>query len=94
VYDPAAGDSGSRAARELAFADTVEDGLREADLVLHLTEWPEFRKLDPDAMHRLVNEPRLLDGRNTLNADRWRTAGWTFRALGRPAAAPYEALVP
>jgi UDPglucose 6-dehydrogenase len=94
VYDPAAGDSGRLAAPELGFAETVEDALREADLVLHLTEWPEFRKLDPDALCRLVNEPRLLDGRNTLNADRWRTAGWSVRALGRPTDAAYEALVP
>jgi UDPglucose 6-dehydrogenase len=84
VYDPAANRAGKAAAPELEFAETAEDALRWADLVLHLTEWPEFRTLDPDALWWLVNEPRFLDGRNALNAEHWRSAGWSFRALGGP----------
>jgi UDPglucose 6-dehydrogenase len=87
VYDPAANRAAKAAAPELEFADSAEGALRWADLVLHLTEWPEFRTLDPDALWWLVNEPRFLDGRNALNAGHWRTAGWTFRALGGPQVA-------
>src|SRR5262245_32036988 len=103
VYDPAANRAGKLAAPDLSFTETVDEALRWADLVLHLTEWPEFRTLDPEAVWWLVNEPRFLDGRNALNADHWRSAGWTFRALGRPVVSdapgrlpdlPADALVP
>ena len=56
----------------------------EADLVLHLTEWPEYRDLDPVDVGDIVATARLLDGRNALDPARWRAAGWTFRSIGRP----------
>ena len=57
-----------------------------AELVLVLTEWPEYVALDPAAGQALVAEARVLDGRNCLDADAWRAAGWRYRALGRPQA--------
>ena len=54
--------------------------------VLHLTEWREFRELDPAALGEVVAERRILDGRNALDPALWRKAGWTYRALGRPQA--------
>ncbi|MNW70776.1 UDP-glucose 6-dehydrogenase TuaD [compost metagenome] len=58
--------------------------MRGADLVLLLTEWGEYRNLDPADLKSLVALPRILDGRNALDPVRWRDAGWTYRALGRP----------
>ena len=52
--------------------------------MLHLTEWPEFREADPAALGEVVAERRIVDGRNALDASRWRAAGWVYRALGRP----------
>ncbi|MFE2678771.1 hypothetical protein, partial [Streptomyces hygroscopicus] len=40
----------------------------------------------PAARGALAPPRRILDGRNALDADRWREAGWTYRALGRPLA--------
>ena len=60
--------------------------MRGADVVLHLTEWREFRELDPAALGEVVAERRILDGRNALDPELWREAGWTYRALGRPQA--------
>jgi UDPglucose 6-dehydrogenase len=51
--------------------------------VLLLTEWAEFVSLDPVALAKLVDSPRILDGRNALDPSVWRDAGWTYRALGR-----------
>jgi UDPglucose 6-dehydrogenase len=48
-----------------------------------LTEWKQYVSLDPVELKQLVKLPRILDGRNALDADRWRAAGWTYRALGR-----------
>ena len=50
-----------------------------------LTDWDEFRGLDPVSLAQSVAEPRVLDGRLVLDADKWRSAGWRFRALGRAA---------
>ena len=68
----------------LDYVDTVEEALDEADVVLHLTEWQEYRDLDPAALETAVHRPVVIDGRNRLDPARWRAAGWTYRALGRP----------
>ena len=60
------------------------DAAKDADLVLLLTEWDEFKQMDPEALSAVVNERRILDGRNALDPAVWRAAGWTYRALGRP----------
>jgi UDPglucose 6-dehydrogenase len=55
-----------------------------AHLVLHLTEWQEFREMDPSVLSAVVDERRIIDGRNALDPEQWRAAGWSYRALGRP----------
>ncbi|MGW7383438.1 UDP-glucose dehydrogenase family protein [Streptomyces sp. NPDC054794] len=85
VYDPAATDNARKAFPLLGYALSAEEALRGADLVLHLTEWPQFREIDPEPARSLVRRPRIVDGRGVLDADRWTAAGWRFRALGRPA---------
>jgi UDPglucose 6-dehydrogenase len=52
-------------------------------LILHLTEWREYRELDPKALASLVKKKIVIDGRNALDRDKWRAAGWQFHALGR-----------
>jgi len=84
VYDPRANSSAAARYPTLGYADDVTGAVRDADLVLHLTEWPEFRELDPAELRKLVATPLVIDGRNALDAHRWRASGWTYRALGRP----------
>lgn len=84
VYDPRSNESAARLFPTLRYVDSVISALQGAHLVLHLTEWPEFARLDPVRLRPLVAEPRILDGRNTLDPVLWRRAGWSYRALGRP----------
>lgn len=84
VYDPEALATGRAVAPELRFVAAAETALRDADLVLHLTEWPEFADLDPTQVATLVRGRVLLDARNRLDLARWATAGWTVRGLGTP----------
>lgn len=86
VYDPKGMENARRVFPTLSYADTALDAVRGADVVLHLTEWREFRELDPAALGDVVAERRILDGRNALDPELWRKAGWTYRALGRPRA--------
>jgi UDPglucose 6-dehydrogenase len=86
VTDPAALDNARRMWPDLTFEEKVEVACEGADVVLLLTEWREYRDLDPVVLGRLVRARHVLDGRNALDAARWRGAGWTYRALGRPRA--------
>ena len=83
VYDPKAADTARRMFPTLEYAHSALAAARDADLVLHLTEWREFRELDIDAVTAVVRRPQLLDGRNVLDLAAWRAAGWTVRGLGR-----------
>jgi UDPglucose 6-dehydrogenase len=84
VYDPKAVPNARQLFPTLAYSDTAIDACKGAHLVLHLTEWREFREMDPDVVGAAVEERRIIDARNALDADRWRAAGWLYRAIGRP----------
>ena len=83
VHDPKAIANAQKRFPALNFAATVEDALKDAELVLHLTEWKIYRELDPVKMKTLVKSAIMIDGRNALDREAWRAAGWHFRALGR-----------
>ncbi|SDQ87993.1 UDP-glucose dehydrogenase family protein [Thermostaphylospora chromogena] len=84
VYDPVALDNARRAHPELNYGESALDAARGAHVVLLLTEWQEFVELDPEELGAVVATRKIVDGRNALDADVWRTAGWHYRALGRP----------
>lgn len=84
VTDPKALDNAAKRFPELQYEPTLELAISNADALLLLTEWPLYRELDPYAVQSLVASPRILDGRNVLDSDKWRSAGWTYRGLGRP----------
>ncbi|MBE9498718.1 MULTISPECIES: UDP-glucose dehydrogenase family protein [Streptomyces] len=86
VYDPKGMENARAVFPTLGYADSALDAARGADVVLHLTEWPEFKELDPAVLGDVVASRHLLDGRNTLDSALWRKSGWLFRALGRPTA--------
>ncbi|MFB7937403.1 UDP-glucose dehydrogenase family protein [Streptomyces sp. NPDC056049] len=86
VYDPKGMDNARKVFPTLGYADSALEAVRGADVVLHLTEWREFRELDPAELAGVVASPVVLDGRNALDGARWRAAGWTYRAMGRPRA--------
>ena len=84
VTDPEAVANAERLYPQLRFAATAEEAATDADLVMLLTEWPEYLELDPVDLGKVVAGRRILDGRNALDPEEWRFADWTYRALGRP----------
>ena len=68
---------------QLEYAEETKDALRDADLVILVTEWPEYTGLDPVATRELVAQPIVIDGRNALDRDAWAAAGWRYRGMGR-----------
>lgn len=92
VHDPEALERARAAAPELDYTDSLEKAVEGSDVVLHLTEWADYRRADPAALRPLSTGGHLVDGRNALDAVRWRAAGWTVTALGRGRGAiPPEA---
>jgi len=83
VHDPKAIANAQKRFPALNFADDVNATLKDAEIVLHLTEWKIYREIDPVKVKSVVKNPIIIDGRNALDRDLWRSAGWKFRALGR-----------
>lgn len=86
VYDPAAGETARRTFPTLTYASSTEEAVEQTDVVLVLTEWPQFLAADPAALAERTATPRVIDARGKLDAAAWRAAGWEFRGLGRPTA--------
>jgi UDPglucose 6-dehydrogenase len=82
VHDPRATDNARQACPELDYCDEPDKTCEAADVVLHLTEWSQYRELDPAGLRSIVRAPRILDGRNILPLGQWRAAGWTVRSMG------------
>jgi len=83
VHDPKAIANAAKRFPALNYAETIEECVSDADLVLHLTEWKIYREIDPAQLISSVANPIMIDGRNALDREKWRAAGWKFRALGR-----------
>ena len=83
VHDPQGIEPARKRFPTLKYAEVVNDAVKDADLILHLTEWKEYRQIDPAALGSLVKGKIIIDGRNMLDRTMWRNAGWKFHALGR-----------
>ncbi|OAN29647.1 UDP-glucose 6-dehydrogenase [Plantibacter sp. H53] len=84
AFDPEAVPNARRLHPQLTFADSAEEAVTDADIVVVVTEWKAFRALDPSAVAELTAGKTIVDGRNCLDVDAWRGAGWRYVGLGRP----------
>ncbi len=85
AHDPVALENASRLRSDLLYAKSVFEAAEGADLVLHLTEWTEYRSIEPPALAEVVARRNLIDARCVLDAQAWESAGWAVRAVGRSA---------
>ena len=85
LTDPQAIETSRRLMPSLDYRDDLVDAIADAEVLLVLTEWKEYRDLDPAT---LVTAGRtVIDARNCLDVERWQAAGWRVVSLGRPVAA-------
>ncbi|MFC8316397.1 UDP-glucose dehydrogenase family protein [Gordonia sp. NPDC057258] len=78
VFDPKANDNSKRVFPTLHYATDAFVACKDADITLVLTEWPEFREIDPSNLGRVVSRRTVIDGRACLDKDRWKTAQWRY----------------
>lgn len=84
VTDPAAITNAAALHPQLEYSRDRDEALREADAVLVVTEWDEYRRdLTPSHAAGLVRRQIVIDGRNCLDPEAWRAAGWDYRGMGR-----------
>jgi UDPglucose 6-dehydrogenase len=92
-YDPVA----EKPARELLptveFSESLEDALDAADAAILVTEWPEFADADWVSLRDRMANPLLIDGRNFLDPEALRDAGFTYEGIGRASGARKRAQV-
>ena len=82
IHDPKAIEPARKRFPALNFVTTIDEALKGAEIVLHLTEWKIYREIDPVKAKSLVAKPIIIDGRNALDRKKWKDSGWHFRALG------------
>jgi len=85
VTDPAAIENARRVHPQLTYVEDRDDAIRDAEALVLVTEWDEYRReLPPEHASSLTGGRVVVDGRNGLDADAWRAAGWTYYGMGRP----------
>jgi len=73
------------------FCDGVLEAVADADAAVIVTEWDELRSLASDQVRSAMRRPLIVDGRNLLDPEQARSAGFTYEGVGR-AASPFAAL--
>ncbi|MHC4920961.1 MAG: UDP binding domain-containing protein, partial [Planctomycetota bacterium] len=73
---------GDKVGDKVRLANSALDALEGADALVLITEWNEFRHVDPEEIKRRLKTPVLFDGRNILSPDRIRAVGFTYYGIG------------
>ena len=85
AWDPVA--DGGKLPGGVEVVDSVADAVRGADAAVIVTEWPELRGLASPETYAAMTNPLIVDGRNLLEPDEVRRAGFTYEGIGRGRAA-------
>jgi UDPglucose 6-dehydrogenase len=89
AWDPVA--DASSLLQGVHFSDGVLEAVTDADAAVIVTEWDELRSLPSDDVRSAMRRPLIIDGRNLLDPEETRSAGFTYEGVGR-AASPLAAL--
>ncbi len=84
-YDPVAEARARELLPDVEFAASVAEALDGADAAILVTEWPEFAELDWASLAGRMATPLLIDGRNFLDPQALRAAGFLYEGIGRPS---------
>ena len=83
AYDPVAIPYAAKAVRGILLCDDILSAVQDSDAVVLVTEWDEFTDLPLEKMKKLMRRPLIIDGRNFLDPQKIRDAGFTYEGIGR-----------
>lgn len=84
VYDPKGFEQAKNVFGDrVIYANNSYDALKDADCMLLLTEWNEFRRPDFDRIKGLMKSPVIFDGRNQYDAERLKQRGFEYHCIGK-----------
>ncbi|HEX8977480.1 MAG TPA: UDP-glucose/GDP-mannose dehydrogenase family protein [Solirubrobacteraceae bacterium] len=83
AYDPIAEDEARKLMSGVEFASSALEAVQGADACIVVTEWPEFAELDWDEVAKRMAGRLVVDGRNFVEADTVRAAGFIYEGIGR-----------
>lgn len=86
AFDPVAHDAAAGVLPNVELAGSATEALEGADAAILVTEWSEFAELDWNAVASAMAHPLLVDGRNFLDPEAMRSAGFTYEGIGRGSA--------
>jgi UDPglucose 6-dehydrogenase len=86
AFDPEGMKEAARLMPSVTFAESAYDAVSGADVLVVITEWPEFRGLDPRRLMQLMRRPRIVDLRNIFNPEELRSLGFAYEGVGRRRA--------
>jgi UDPglucose 6-dehydrogenase len=84
AFDPEGMAEAGRMLPGITFTKTAYEAAFEADVLVVITEWHEFRGLDPRRIKQVMRQPRIVDLRNIFNPEEMRGLGFTYEGVGRP----------
>src|SRR3954449_9613451 len=85
AFDPVAEEEARKLIHGVEFATSPVDCVRDADAVVLVTEWGEFKELDWAEVREAMAGRLIVDGRNALDAEALRGAGLDYEGIGRPS---------
>jgi UDPglucose 6-dehydrogenase len=88
AFDPEGMTEAAKLLGNISFAKTAYDAAFEADVLVVITEWHEFRGLDPRRIKQVMRQPRIVDLRNIFNPEEMRGLGFVYEGVGRPKPRP------
>jgi UDPglucose 6-dehydrogenase len=88
AFDPEGMKEAARMLPGVVFAKTAYEAATGADVLVVITEWHEFRGLDPRRIKGAMRQPRIVDLRNIFNPDEMRGFGFAYESIGRPQPRP------
>ncbi len=83
AYDPVAMERAAEIMPEVTFCATAYDAAKEADVLLIVTEWNEFKQLNWEKLRRFMRQPVVVDGRNLYDPVEMAHRGFTYWGVGR-----------
>lgn len=84
AFDPEGMGEAGRLLSGVTFTKTAYEAATGADVLVVITEWHEFRGLDPRRIKEAMRRPRIVDLRNIFDPEEMRGLGFAYECIGRP----------